>query len=205
MFCPECSCEYVGWTGKCPICKTTLIEAKPEGFDQVSQAIAYDDLLSLIEEKGGQLKIDLSTASIEKERKWTFPYFGFGYAWSTKMVGRLDDLLVELITVEVGKNRSRKFPYNGYGFAWEKRILGTVGGNEIALDTTKVSREKKWRFPYMGYGRAWTEEMAGECGDRLKLHLMTTEVGRSGEWRFPYRAYGFAWIRKAVLTFTLGR
>jgi hypothetical protein len=205
MFCPECNCEYTGWTGKCPVCGTPLMEGNPEGFEQVGQPMSYENLLTLIEEKGGYLKIDLSAVRIEKERKWTFPYFGFGYAWTTKMIGRLDDLLVELFTAEVGKSRSRRFPYNGYGFAWEKRMLGTVGGNEMSLDATKVSREKKWRFPYMGYGRAWTDEMDGECGDQLKVHLLTTDVGRGGEWRFPYRGYGFGWIRKAILTFTQDR
>jgi hypothetical protein len=205
MYCPECKCEFIGWTGNCPDCRTPLIDGKIDDFKYADQSISYKDLTTLVKENDGHLEIDLSTVSIEKELKWTFPYFGFGYAWARRMVGRVDETLVELTITEVGKSRSRRFPYMGYGFAWEKKMLGNIGGNEFSLLAVKVSREKKWRFPYLGYGRAWTEEMSGECGDQLKAHLVTTEVGRSGEWRFPYRGYGFGWVKKAVLTLTLDK
>jgi hypothetical protein len=203
MYCPNCQCEYVGWTGSCPECKTALIEHKPEDLEKGGQTISYEDLLALVKEHDGNLEIQCSTVSIEKDRTWTFPYFGFGYAWSTRMVGSSDDLTVELTTTEVGKSKRRGFPYDGFGFAWEKRMLGKIGGNELALQASKVNREKKWRFPFLGYGRGWTEEMSGECGDQLKAHFMTTDVGRSREWRFPYRGYGFAWVKRGVLSLSL--
>ena len=107
MFCPECKCEYVGWTGTCPDCKTPLVEEKPNEFEHADRPISYEDLLALVKENDGQLEIQLSTVGIQKERTWTFPYFGFGYAWATRMIGSSDDLMVELTTSEVGRSSMR--------------------------------------------------------------------------------------------------
>jgi hypothetical protein len=205
MYCPECKCEYQGWTTICPVCKSHLIEGyNPPSVEQADK-LSYDELLNLVKENHGELQIELSTTGVRKERKWRFPYNGYGYAWASKISGTSDGISLNLTTSEVGKDHAWRFPYSGYGFAWAKSMAGELAGAEITLQATKVARERRWRFPYLGYGRAWTEEMTGECGDQLRVHLLVTEVGRARDWRFPYRGYGFAWGKKGILTLSLNQ
>ena len=203
MFCPKCRCEFVGWTGKCPVCKTPLVEKSPPMPATANEPISYEALVDLVRENGGQLRIDVSTTDVGMQKKWGFPYFGFGFAWTKGMRGALNDIQVDLRATEVGMEKKRRFPYFGYGFAWAKRVQGTIGGNEVTLTAGKVATEKKRRFPYFGSGFAWTQEMSGECGGQLKVDLLTTDVGRDKKWGFPYRGYGFAWANKGVLTLVL--
>ena len=205
MYCQECKCEFVGWTGKCPECNGHLVEEIHHAISEVDRKIPYVELLDLVKANNGDFHIELSTTSVGKERKWKFPYNGYGYAWVRKMSGVCNGVQVNLATSEVGRNNSWKFPYLGYGFAWAKSMDVSLGETEFALQVKKVVREKKWRFPYLGYGYAWSEEMRGMCGDQLYVQLIATDVGKSREWRFPYRGNGFAWIRKAVLTLSLNK
>jgi hypothetical protein len=203
MFCPECRCEFVGWTGKCPGCKTPLVAKAPSVLCVSHEPIPYEALVDLVRESGGQLMIDLSTTEVERERKWRFPYLGYGRAWAKRMQGAFDDVPVDLVTTEVGRGRKWTFPYIGYGFGWAKSMRGNAGGNEVVLTAKKVGMDKKWGFPYFGHGYAWTQEMSGECGDQLEADLSTTDVRTQRKWGFPYLGYGFAWADKCTLTLTL--
>jgi len=203
MFCPRCRCEYVKWIKKCPGCDTALNNELPPQPEAVSNDISYEGLVSLVKEKGGKLKIDMLTTDVGREKKWSFPYQGYGFGWAQIMQGAYNDTPVYLLTTEVGKETKWTFPYQGYGFAWARQMRGNIGGNEVTLTTTKVGMEKKWSFPYQGYGFGWAEKMSGLCGDQLKAKLITTEVGRDQSWSFPYQGYGFGWANKAVLTLTL--
>jgi len=203
MFCPKCKCEFVGWTGKCPVCKTPLVEESPSMSATADEPISYEALVDLVRENGGQLRIDVSTNDVGMKKKWGFPYFGFGFAWTKGMRGALNGIQVVLRATEVGMEKKHRFPYFGYGFAWAQRVQGTIGGNEATLTAGKVATEKKRRFPYFGSGFAWTQEMSGECGGQLKVDLLTTDVGRDKKWGFPHRGYGFAWANKGVLTLAL--
>ena len=203
MFCPECRCEFVGWTGKCPNCETRLVEELPAIPETADQPIAYQALVDLVRENGGQLEIDMSTVGVGMERKWSFPYQGYKLAWAKRMRGDLHGSSVDVTTSDVGKEKKFSFPYQGYGFAWARKMEGYIGGNPIALTASKVNRKKIHRFPYRGYGFAWAQELSGECGDQLHAHLLATDVGKKKGWRFPYSGYGAAWANKGVLTLTL--
>ena len=205
MYCLECKCEYGGWTGRCPECKSPLVEEVQPEIPDVTQTISYDELVEIVRESDGEYQVALFATSIAREKKWRFPYNGYGYAWTKKMSGASNGISIELTTSEMGRDTSWGFPYMGYGFAWAKSLVGSIGGTEVKLQATKVAREKKWRFPYLGYGRAWTEELRGELGDQLHLHLQVTEVGKGRDWRFPYRGYGFGWEKKATLTISLAQ
>ncbi|MEJ2353765.1 MAG: hypothetical protein P8Y03_28640, partial [Anaerolineales bacterium] len=203
MYCPECKCEYVGWKGRCPVCKAVLLREKPAIAESTEQAIPYDKLVDLVKERGGQISIDLSTTSVSMKRGTRFPYIGRGYAWMKRIQSVDGDIDVELTTTEVGTERRWEFPYFGFGYAWTKQVQGHIVGNECNLRATKVAKERKLRFPYLGYGYAWVQEMSGKCGDRLKVELSITEVDKERKWRFPYFGYGFAWAGKGKLRLTL--
>ena len=203
MFCPTCRCEFVGWTGRCPVCKTSLVEELPTVHETADKPIPYEALVDLVRENGGQLRIDLSTTDVGMEKKRGFPYSGYGFAWVKIMQGAFNDILVDLTTTKVGMEKKQRFPYRVYGFAWAKAVQENIGRNKVTLTAKKVAREKKWSFPYSGYGSAWTQEMSGECGGQLKADLLTTDVGRHKGWGFPYLGYRFAWANSSILTLTL--
>ena len=203
MYCPNCRCEFDGWIGNCPECKTPLLSESPHVHEVSSNPISYEALVDLVRENDGQLSIDISTTDVGMQKKWGFPYFGYRYAWVKRMQGVNDGISVDLLTTDVGTEKRRRFPYLGYGYAWGKRMEGNIGGNTITLMATKVRKERKWRFPYSGYGYAWTHELSGECGVRISATLLTTDVGRKKGWGFPYLGYGSAWAKKGVLTLQL--
>jgi len=203
MYCPECHCEFSGWTGKCPACRTPLVQREPFTMKTSGKMVSYEDLVSMVRERGGRLHIDLVTTDVGQAKKYSFPYQGHGFAWAKQMQGAIDDLMVDLQTTEVGMAKKHQFPYQGYGYAWERQIQGHIGGNALALKATEVISDKKWDFPYFGFGFAWAKELTGECGSHLTAALVTTEVARDKKYRFPYLGYGFAWVDKAVLTLTL--
>jgi hypothetical protein len=202
MFCPQCRCEFPAWIRVCPDCKVPLTGELPPSPEYVDKTLSYDALVDMVRKNGNQLKIDLVATEVGRDRKWGFPYMGYGFAWTKRMKGTFDTISVDLITTEVGMEKKWGFPYRGYGFAWAKRMKGYIGGNEITLTAKKVSMEKKWGFPYQGYGHAWAQGMSGECGSLLKADFETTKVGRETKWGFPYMGYGYAWAQEGILTVT---
>lgn len=203
MYCHTCACEFVGWTGLCPVCKTPLARELPPVLEAQGEPVSYEALVGLVRERGGQLKIDLATTDVGTAKNRGFPYLGYGTAWARRMQADLDSAAVDVVVTEVGMDEKRGFPYSGYRFAWAKRLEGDIGGNPITLTANKVAMDQESGFPYTGYGFAWTQGMSGECGDQLRAELQTTEVGREKERRFPYFGYGLAWAKKGVLTLSL--
>jgi hypothetical protein len=203
LYCAQCRCEFEGWTVKCPVCGNALVEEAPPATGAMGEAIPYDALVDLVRTNGGQLSIEMSTIEVERDRKQSFPYRGYGRAWAKRLQGSFEKIWAYLTTVEVGRDRTHRFPYQGYGFAWESEMRGTIGGTAVTLKASKVSRKMKWAFPYRGFGYAWTERLSGECGDRLQVELVTTDVGKHRERRFPYFGYGYAWANRGTLTLTL--
>ena len=201
MFCPQCKCEYIGWQ-RCPDCDIPLVESLPE-VEGHGEAISYQDLIEQIRKNGGEIEVEMTTSGVQREKKWSFPYMGIGYAWAQSMQGARDNLSVRLTTSQVGRQRGWRFPYFGFGYAWEKAMEGKVNGNPIELKATKVKRERKWNIPYLGYGRAWSERLEGSCGDKLRAELDISEVAKKRAWTFPYQGYGFAWPKKGVLRLSL--
>ena len=203
MFCPKCRCEYPDWIRNCPHHDIPLIYSSLPDYKTGFTNISYDELIKTVKDNFEKLQFEVFAAAIGMERKWEFPYQGYGYGWAKKLLGSSENILVDIRTTEVGHEKIFSFPYIGRGYGWEEEIRGTIGGNEIILKAQIVEKEKKWSFPYFGFGYGWTKEMNGKCGDQLKVELVTTETGKYREWRFPYHGYGFAWIRKAVLNLRL--
>ena len=202
MFCPACRCEFSGWTGKCPDCGTLLVSEGHAVASTQGTALSYNELIDLVKKNGGKLIIDVSTTEVGIEKKWSFPYFGYGYAWSAGMYGSYNDIAVDLTASDIGKVKKMIIPWFGYGYAWVKTMHGSIGGNEVILHVKKVNTNKSWFFKF-GFGFAWTQEMSGKCGDRLNVEIVTTEVGRKKEFGFPWRGYGYAWAKKGKMTLSL--
>jgi hypothetical protein len=205
MFCPKCQCEFVGWTDRCPTCGIPLVEERPFDGGATEQTIIYEELVGLVVENGGQLEIELSATDIGTEKAWSFPFFGYGFAWTKTLQGSFESIPIYVATTSVGRSRKQKFPYLGYGFAWARKMQGHIGGNQFAVTATQVEMERKWRFPYLGHGYAWAQEMAGMCGEQLWVDLSANDVGRRREWGFPYQGYGFAWANRFTLRLTVKR
>jgi hypothetical protein len=202
IFCSQCKCEFPAWVRNCPVCEIPLTEEILSQPETVEKTISYEALVDTVR-KNGLLEIDVTTTEVGRNKKWGFPYQGYGFAWAKRMQGTYSDILVDLKTTEVGMVKKWGFPYLGYGFAWAKRMQGYIGGNEVVLTATKVDMEKKWGFPYAGYGLSWVQEMSGECGNQLKVDVTTTEVGMEKKRGFPYAGYGFAWAKEGILTVKL--
>lgn len=203
MYCPACACEYTGWIGKCPVDGTPLIERPPITQRRGRAEMSYKSLVERIRKSGGERQVELQTTEIGRERRLTFPFRGYGFAWAKKMQGELDGISVELAIDEVGIQKDWGFPYQGYGLAWEQKLRGWIGGNEIELAASKITHQKKYLFPYRGHGYAWAEEMTGACGKRIHARLQTTDVSRDKRWFFFYFAFGYAWINHATLSLTV--
>ena len=199
MFCTQCGTVFVGWRGKCPDCKVLLVDQLSPELGSVEKILPYNDLVDLVKKNNGQISIGLIPAEVERQKKWRFPFLGYGYAWVKRLRSVSDDVSVELTTTETGRQRKWTFPYFAFGFAWEKTMKGSIAGNELTLTANKVSRKRNWGFPWAGYGYAWTEELAGECGADLKVSVTITDVNRKKSLEFPYLGYGYAWARKGDL------
>lgn len=142
MYCPECKCEYVGWKGRCPVCKAVLLRKKPTIVEIAEHTIPYDELVDLVKERGGYISIDLSTTSVGMKQGTRFPYLGRGYAWMKQM-----------------QSAEMRFPYLGYGYAWVGEMSGKCGDQfKVELSIIEVDKERKWKFPYFGYGFAWASK-----------------------------------------------
>lgn len=199
MYCPNCQCEFDGWKFRCPQCRSALLEEPPPIVANTHQHLTYPELIEYVRSNGGEVRINLFASAVKRERKWRLPYLGYGYAWTEKLRGELDEIAVELETREEGRSREWSFPYFGYGYAWIKYMQGIVSGNQLSLTVRKVRKERKQRFPYRGYGFAWTDELEGSCGNQLNAYLQITEVSRKMGWIFPYFGYGFAWEKLGTL------
>jgi len=86
MFCPNCRCEFPEWIGKCPCCDIPLIGKLPPKPQAPGKSVSHEALVDLVRENGGKLIIDLITTDVGKEKKWQFPYMGYGYAWADKAI-----------------------------------------------------------------------------------------------------------------------
>lgn len=203
MYCPKCKCDFVGWTGKCPTDGTPLVEPSPLPDGPTHAAVPYETIVDLIRDNNGSYEIELTTTEVRRERKMSFPYRGYGFAWAKRMCGENNGIAIDLHIDAIGKDKDRGFPYQGYGFAWEKQMRGWVGGHEISLTATKVTREKKHLFPYRGHGYSWSAELTGDCGRLIQAKLKTIEVGRDRNWFLFYFGFGYSWISRATLILSL--
>ncbi|MCJ7658923.1 MAG: hypothetical protein MUO67_07215 [Anaerolineales bacterium] len=203
MLCPQCRTEFIGWRGKCPDCKVLLVDQLSPELGSVEKTLPYNDLVDLVKKNSGQISIDLIPAEVERQKKWGFPFLGYGYAWVKRLRGVSNGFLVELTTTETGRQKKWSFPYFAFGFAWEKTMQGSIAGNELTLTATKVSRKRKWDFPWVGFGFAWTEEMTGECGADLTVRLTITDVNKKRSRDFLYFGYGYAWAGRGDLELKL--
>jgi hypothetical protein len=83
-----------------------------------------------VKEMGGTIggnATALTASKVRRERKWGFPYFGFGYAWTEEMQGICgDQIKIDLVTTEIGKRIVRRFPYLGFGLSWIKEGMLTL-------------------------------------------------------------------------------
>ena len=205
MYCPRCRCEFAGWTKRCPDCRTPLVENPPPVADTAKVRLPYAELVNLVRDQGGQVVVALSTTDVGMDRKWGFPYFGYGFAWAKRMHGAFGHYVLNISTTEVRRETRWRFPWLGSGYAWAKTMSGRIGGNQIELAVTKVSRDSGWTFPYFGQGFAWAQELSGHCGDELEVNVVVTDVGRKKAWRFPYLGHGYAWARAGGLTLQLAK
>jgi hypothetical protein len=69
----------------------------------------------------------LTARKVRRERKWSFPYFGYGYAWTEEMQGTCGDQLeIDLVTTEIGKRKIQRFPWRGFGLSWIRESMLTL-------------------------------------------------------------------------------
>jgi hypothetical protein len=199
MYCPNCECEYTGWS-KCPECKTFLVDKRPAVSRPTAKTISYQELVNLVKEQGGQLTVELEAAEVQREKKWHLPRMGYGFAWvSTFQDVSNPDFTVLLDTSEVGRDTHLELWGIGFGFAWEKAMQGDIGGHKATLRAKKVAKKRSINFPLLGYGYAWTQDMGGELGEQLTVELKTTAVQKKHYGRFPGIGFGFAWPEKGQL------
>ena len=66
-------------------------------------------------------------SQVAREKKWSFPYQGYGYAWTETMSGTCgSDLVAEWQVREVKKCRQHAFPYFGFGYAYPLKARLTL-------------------------------------------------------------------------------
>ena len=203
MYCSKCACDYADWTGRCPVDGTLLVEQPPRSDKPVCATVPYEMVVDLLGKNGGSCDIELHTTEVGRERKMTFPFRGYGFAWARKMQGSIDGISVDLQIEEVGTRKDCGFPYQGYGFAWERQMQGWIGGHEINLSATRVAHQKRHLFPFRGHGYSWTEELTGDCGKLIQATMTTTDVGRDKKWFLFYFGFGYAWINRGTLCLSL--
>lgn len=202
-FCPECMCGFPGWVKKCPICSVPL-QAEPTPIPPIpTSVLPYGELVSLVKEQGGTLKVHMRTVEVARARHWGVPYMGYGFTWAKRIQGEVADCPITLWTRDVGMDKARAFPYKGYGFAWARGVAGHIAGNPTTLGTDQVEMKKEWGFPYFGFGFAWAQEMSGQCGDHLRVRFSASDVTTEKKWRFPCFGFGFAWVAAGDLTIDL--
>ena len=199
MYCPNCECEYSGWS-KCPECKTPLVEKRAVASSPPQKTLIYQELVTLVKELDGQLTVELEAAEVRREKKWHLPRMGYGFAWTSQFQDISNpDFSITLAATEVGRDTNIELWGIGYGFAWEKTMQGEIGGHEVTLQAKKVAKKRSLNFPFLGFGYAWTQEMNGNLGDQLTIELKTTAVQKKRYSRFPGIGFGFAWPEKGQL------
>lgn len=203
MYCSTCECEFEGWTGRCPNCKSHLVEEGPPNLESDGENVSYQQLVGAIQDQGGSIEFDLATVEVSKSKATRFPWLGYGYAWAKRMRGVSQGITADFVAIDIGKDRKFAFPYRGLGYAWRKEMEGKLAGHYATLNAKKVTKKRRWGFPYFGYGYAWTETMTGSCGDEIDLELITINVGKNHRIMFPYFGYGYAWVKNAKLKATL--
>lgn len=203
MYCSSCACEFEGWSGRCPNCKSDLVEGGSPKAESNGEDVSYQGLVDAIQERGGSLEIDLTAVEVCKSKTTRFPWMGYGYAWVKRMWGERQGITADFVAIDIGKERRFSFPYRGHGYAWRKEMDGKLAGHNARLIATKVTKQRRWSFPYFGYGYAWTELMTGNCGEEIELELITMGVGKNRRIRFPYFGFGYAWVKEAKLRATL--
>ncbi len=69
----------------------------------------------------------LTASKVRREKKWSFPYFGFGYAWTEEMHGTCGGQLeIDLVTTEISKKNEQRLPWHGFGLSWIKESVLTL-------------------------------------------------------------------------------
>jgi hypothetical protein len=69
----------------------------------------------------------LTASKVRREKKWSFPYFGFGYAWTEEMHGTCGGQLeIDLVTTEISKKNEQRLPWHGLGLSWIKESVLTL-------------------------------------------------------------------------------
>jgi hypothetical protein len=75
----------------------------------------------------GGVEFTLSATKVSREKRWRFPYFGYGRAWIQEMSGECaDQLKLDFIATQVDRHKELRFPYLGYGFAWVSKGTLTI-------------------------------------------------------------------------------
>ncbi|MBU7044972.1 MAG: hypothetical protein HXS54_00930, partial [Theionarchaea archaeon] len=78
-FCSNCRCAFPAWVRTCPNCKILLIEELPITSETRDNPLSYEDLINMVKKNGGRLQIELTTTDVGMEKKWGFPYRGYGF------------------------------------------------------------------------------------------------------------------------------
>lgn len=204
MLCPKCQQRFETFLPECPDCKIKLVDtAFLENISSESD-ITIDEFTELLRQHGGTIVVPMVTTLVDWERKMRFPKFGYGYAWSEKMRGVLDQrFLITLDTVEIGRKNQWNILMLGYGFAWAKRMQGTMGGLHFSLDTVEIDTTKNWLIIGFGYGFGWAKRMTGQMAPDITIEMETTAIDKKKESVFPGFGFGYAWVQTANLTFSL--
>jgi len=122
MYCPKCECDFVGWTGKCPIDGTLLVELSPIPDKPTHAPVPYETIVDLIRENSGSYEIELRTTEVGRDRKMSFPYRGYGFAWAEELAGDCGkSIRADMKTVDVGRDKNWFLFYFGLGYAWVRR------------------------------------------------------------------------------------
>ena len=96
MFCTSCKCEFEGWSGRCPNCREPLVEDAVLFAEGDAHPVSYKALVDILKASDGQLQVPLTTTAVGMERKWSFPYFGFGAAWAKRMQSASKEVSIDL-------------------------------------------------------------------------------------------------------------
>ena len=189
MYCAQCDCRFSRWSGRCPVCGSGMVDEAPSQPERPRRDVTYAELVQLTADAGGKLTIPLSATDVAIEKKWRFPYDGYGYAWVKRLQGVQGDLSVDLRTTDAGRKREHTFPYLAFGFAWAREMQGTVGKAPVTVTARDVQSRKSRHFPWLGRGFAWTSEWSGACGAELQVEVARPKCAQASQ-RLP-----LPWVR----------
>jgi hypothetical protein len=202
MYCSKCDCEYSGWKGKCPDCKTPLVERL--GTDaQTFRAPEPAPPPTVPPTRHPRLSGELYATDVGHHKTYFVPLLlGWAFGWVKRMRGTIDGRDVNLRTTEVRMEKKWLLPGMGFGYAWAQRMEGNIGEERVTLETISVGRDRKWYLAplKLGWGFAWAKEMVGRSASGSEIVLTVTSVAREKGWTFPGFGWGYAWEEKATLT-----